>query len=52
MDHLISLPPSPEGWDSVMCAYPSVVDAGGKRLMFYNGNGFGQSGIGYAVLEA
>lgn len=52
MDDMIDLPPSAEGWDSIMCAYPSVVDADGKRYMFYNGNGFGVSGIGVAVLES
>ncbi len=52
MDELAGLEPSPEGWDSVMAAYPDVVDAGGKRLMFYNGNGFGFTGIGCAVLES
>jgi hypothetical protein len=50
MDAAIDLPRTKDGWDSVMAAYPSVVDAGGKRLMFYNGNGFGQSGIGCAIL--
>jgi hypothetical protein len=40
-----------EGWDSTMTAYPYVVVYGGKVLMFYNGNGFGRSGIGYAEWE-
>jgi hypothetical protein len=34
-----------------MVAYPAVVEAGGRTLMFYNGNGFGAGGFGYAVLE-
>jgi hypothetical protein len=42
---------SDEGWDSVMTAYPYVFDHNGQRFMMYNGNGFGQSGIGLAVLE-
>jgi predicted GH43/DUF377 family glycosyl hydrolase len=41
----------PEPWDDFMITYPHVIDVKGKRLMFYNGNGFGQSGFGYAVLE-
>ncbi|WP_027793044.1 glycoside hydrolase family protein [Paraburkholderia acidipaludis] len=36
------------GWDSFMLAYPEVVEAGGRLLLFYNGNGFGASGFGYA----
>ncbi len=39
---------SDEGWDSLMLAYPEVVDVGNRRYMFYNGNGFGQTGFGYA----
>jgi hypothetical protein len=42
---------SPEGWDSTMVAYPYVVPVGDRVLMFYNGNGFGGAGFGYAVLE-
>lgn len=41
---------SDEGWDSFMLAYPEVVDVAGHRYMFYNGNGFGQSGFGYAEM--
>jgi hypothetical protein len=37
------------GWDSTMLCYPSVVEANGELLMFYNGNSFGQTGIGCAV---
>jgi hypothetical protein len=37
-------------WDSEMIEYPFVHDLNGKRYMFYNGNGFGKSGVGYAVL--
>jgi hypothetical protein len=39
---------SADGWDSFMLAYPEVVDVAGHRYMFYNGNGFGQTGFGYA----
>ena len=41
---------SQEGWDATMVAYPAVVTAGNRTLMFYNGNGFGVDGFGYAVL--
>ena len=40
---------SEEGWDSVMVAYTNVVRVNDSWLCFYNGNGFGQSGFGYAV---
>ena len=45
------LPLAETGWDSLMTAYPHVIDVNGRRLMFYNGNGFGKSGFGYAELE-
>jgi len=43
---------SKEGWDSKMIAYPYIVKTSNKVLMFYNGNGFGTSGFGYAYLES
>jgi hypothetical protein len=42
---------SESGWDSKMLAYPCVVETPGGILMFYNGNGFGASGFGWAKLE-
>ncbi len=39
---------SETGWDAEMIAYPYVIRVNGRLLMFYNGNGFGRSGIGYA----
>jgi sucrose-6-phosphate hydrolase SacC (GH32 family) len=36
---------SKEGWDDFMTCYPYVIDS----VMFYNGNGFGKTGIGYAL---
>jgi hypothetical protein len=41
-----------EGWDAEMQCYPCVFDHGGRRYMAYNGNGYGRSGFGFAVLEA
>jgi hypothetical protein len=41
---------SETGWDSKMIAYPAVVKVNGRTLMFYNGNGFGVEGFGYAAL--
>ena len=42
---------SESGWDSEMICYPYVFDHKGKRYMFYNGNGYGRTGFGLAVLE-
>ena len=47
----LGLKVSDNGWDSQMTAYPCVVEVKDKRYMFYNGNGFGESGIGYAELK-
>jgi len=42
---------SPSGWDSEMIEYPFVFDHKGDRYMLYNGNGYGKTGFGLAVLE-
>jgi hypothetical protein len=34
-----------------MVCYPFVIDAAGKRYLFYNGNRHGATGFGYAILE-
>lgn len=39
------------GWDSKMQTYPSAIKVKNKKYLFYNGNGFGKSGIGYAEWE-
>jgi hypothetical protein len=38
-----------EAWDTEMQAYPAVFDRGERRYLLYNGNGYGRSGVGYAV---
>ena len=48
-DEATGIDRSPAGWDSEMMAYPYVVIHQNKRYLFYNGNGFGKSGFGYAV---
>lgn len=50
MDDRVGIDVSEEGWDSLMIEYPYVYEHRGKKYMIYNGNGFGQSGFGYAVL--
>lgn len=41
---------SGEGWDSEMIEYPFVFDHKGQRYMLYNGNGYGLTGFGLAVM--
>ena len=42
---------SPSGWDDEMVEYPFVFDHQGGRHMLYNGNGYGRTGVGHAILE-
>lgn len=50
-DEAVGIDISETGWDSKMMAYPAVITVrGGSTLMFYNGNGFGVDGFGYATL--
>jgi len=42
---------SDTGWDSEMIEYPFVFDHDGRRYMLYNGNGYGKTGFGLAVME-
>ena len=41
---------SADGWDSEMIEYPFVFDYKGQRYMLYDGNGYGKTGFGLAVL--
>ena len=47
-DDTAGIEPSAHGWDSEAQAYPWVFEPAGKRLMLYNGNGFGRDGFGLA----
>lgn len=49
MDSKVNIDISDDGWDSEAVAYPYVIKLKGKYIMFYNGNGFGRDGFGYAV---
>lgn len=51
-DEEAGIEPSADGWDSEMQAYPLVFRHGDLELMLYNGNGYGQTGIGYATRQA
>jgi predicted GH43/DUF377 family glycosyl hydrolase len=42
---------SDAGWDNEMICYAAVVPTNGKWLMFYNGNGYGRTGVGVAVAD-
>jgi len=42
---------SEQDWDSEMICYPCVFDQNGQRFMLYNGNGYGKTGFGLAVLQ-
>jgi hypothetical protein len=48
-DDEVGLGVSPEGWDSEMVCYSSLVSAGGATYLFYNGNNYGATGFGVAV---
>jgi hypothetical protein len=50
MDSVVGIDVSETGWDSEMVEYACVFDHGDARHMLYNGNGFGRTGIGHAVL--
>ncbi|MBC2774690.1 glucosyl hydrolase [Rhizobium sp. AQ_MP] len=39
-----------EGWDSQMTCFPSIIENKHGTFMFYNGNGFGETGFGVAKL--
>lgn len=50
-DHVVGIDVSESGWDSEMICFPAVVDIGKKRYMFYNGNNYGETGFGVAILK-
>jgi len=49
-DNELNFNVSKDGFDEGMICYSSVIDIGGKLMMFYNGNSFGKTGFGYAEL--
>ncbi|MDP3443542.1 MAG: hypothetical protein Q8T08_11850 [Ignavibacteria bacterium] len=50
-DDEVGIDVSESEWDSEMIEYPFVYDHNDKRYMIYNGNTFGKTGFGYAILE-
>jgi hypothetical protein len=51
-DAEVGIERSESGWDSEMIEYCYVYEHNDKKVMLYNGNGFGKSGFGYAILES
>jgi hypothetical protein len=52
LDEQLELGPPLAGLDDEMTCYSAVVAHDERLIMYYNGNGYGRSGIGVAVLEA
>lgn len=50
-DNHVVIDVSLTGWDSDMIEYPHVFDHDGQLFMLYNGNDYGRTGFGLAVLE-
>jgi hypothetical protein len=50
-DDIVGIDVSTSGWDSKMICYPFVFDHMGQRYMLYNGNDYGRTGFGLAILE-
>ena len=50
-DTEVILPVSDAGWDSEMICYPFIFKHKNNLFMVYNGNGYGKTGFGLAVLE-
>ena len=49
LDNIVGIDKSKIGWDSEMVGFASVVVASdGRKYMFYNGNGYGETGVGVA----
>lgn len=50
-DSLAGIDVSSQGWDSQMICYPYVFEHRGLMYMLYNGNDYGRTGFGSAVME-
>jgi hypothetical protein len=48
MDNKILFSNYDSDWDSKMMTYPNFIKIKNKKYLFYNGNSFGKTGIGYA----
>jgi hypothetical protein len=48
-DSEVGIDVSETGWDSEMIEYAHVFELRNHLYMFYNGNGYGKTGLGYAI---
>jgi sucrose-6-phosphate hydrolase SacC (GH32 family) len=51
LDENVGINLTSEGWDSKMMSYPNVIKNNEIKYLFYNGNDFGKTGFGYAIME-
>jgi hypothetical protein len=51
-DELVTLVGEAGVWEGSMQTYPCVFDHKGRRYMLYNGDGFGRTGFGLAILDS
>ena len=51
-DEEVGIDVSDFGWDSEMIEYAFVFNHAGQKYMLYNGNGYGKTGFGLAILES
>jgi len=50
-DDRVGIDVSAAGWDSQMICFGAVLRSAGGTFLFYNGNNYGETGFGVAVLE-
>jgi len=50
-DNQVGIDVSSTGWDSEMICYPCVFEHRNQKYMLYNGNDYGKTGCGLALLE-
>lgn len=50
-DEKLGIDNTPGEWDSDMMCYPHLTSCNGKIYLLYNGNNFGKTGFGLAVLD-
>lgn len=50
-DEVMDFEPSTSGWDSEMLCYPYIFEFNKNKYMLYNGNGYGKTGFGLAILK-
>jgi hypothetical protein len=50
MDEMMDMDVSESGWDSEMIEYSFVFNHNKQKYMLYNGNGYGMSGAGLAIM--